>query len=74
MRLDFHPRVGHLPGGGAVEVLARDGDPNRFRLPEVMIHTRCCNFSFSGLKTAARKHIARVAMDSECTCTVESVN
>ena len=66
MRLDLHPRVGHLPGGGAVEVLARDGNPMRFKLPDILTHSRCCNFSFSGLKTAAKKHIARVAGDSEC--------
>lgn len=66
LRLETHPEVAHLAGGAAVEKLAERGDPDRFKLPQVMTASRCCNFSFAGLKTAARVHIARVASDSEC--------
>ncbi len=45
------------PGGPALERLARDGDPARFTLPRMLLGRKGCDFSFSGLKTAA----ARVA-------------
>jgi N6-L-threonylcarbamoyladenine synthase len=41
------------PGGPALAALAEDGDPRRYDLPRPMIH-RGLDFSFSGLKTAAR--------------------
>jgi N6-L-threonylcarbamoyladenine synthase len=41
------------PGGPALAALADRGDPMRFDLPRPMIH-RGLDFSFSGLKTAAR--------------------
>ncbi len=42
------------PGGPAVEAAARSGDPTRFALPRPLAGERQANFSFSGLKTAAR--------------------
>lgn len=36
LHLESHPEVGHLPGGAAIEVLARRGDPQRHYLPHVM--------------------------------------
>jgi N6-L-threonylcarbamoyladenine synthase len=45
------------PGGPALEKLAEGGDPARFSLPRALLGRRDCDFSFSGLKTAA----ARVA-------------
>ena len=65
LRLDTHPEVAGLAGGAAIEKLAERGDPNRFKLPYVMSRSRCCNFSFAGLKTAARRHIARVTNESK---------
>ncbi len=41
------------PGGPALAALAEDGDPARFEFPRPMLH-RGLDFSFSGLKTAAR--------------------
>lgn len=41
------------PGGPALEACARDGDPERFRLPRARVGHKDCDFSFSGLKTAA---------------------
>jgi N6-L-threonylcarbamoyladenine synthase len=45
------------PGGPAVEREAAMGDPNRFPLPRPLIGQSHCNFSFSGLKTAVRRHV-----------------
>lgn len=45
------------PGGPAVEQYAHKGDPSRFDLPRPLFHRPDCDFSFSGLKTAVRKHI-----------------
>lgn len=40
------------PGGPEVSLLAEAGDPERYRLPRPMLHSKDLNFSFSGLKTA----------------------
>jgi N6-L-threonylcarbamoyladenine synthase len=40
------------PGGPALEVLARDGDPDAFPMPVAMSRDPGLDFSFSGLKTA----------------------
>ena len=45
--------LGH-PGGPAVERIARDGDPKRFRFPKPLLREERLDFSFSGLKTAVR--------------------
>lgn len=46
------------PGGPAIERAAlRSTDPDRFELPRPMIGRPGCDFSFSGLKTAARRHV-----------------
>jgi N6-L-threonylcarbamoyladenine synthase len=42
------------PGGPALERAAREGDPRRFTLPRPLKGRAGCEFSFSGLKTAAR--------------------
>ena len=47
------------PGGPEIEKLARDGDPNRFGLPRSMLGSE--NFSFSGLKTAVRYVLPKIA-------------
>ena len=46
--------LGH-PGGPAVERVARDGDPTRFDLPRPLLGAAHADFSFAGLKTAARR-------------------
>ncbi len=43
------------PGGPALERLARSGDPRRFDLPRPLLGRPGCDFSFSGLKTAAAR-------------------
>lgn len=46
------------PGGPHVEKAARDaGNPGRFPLPRPMVGRPGCDFSFSGLKTAVRRHV-----------------
>ena len=41
-----------MPGGPALERLARDGDPEAFEFPVAMTRDPGLDFSFSGLKTA----------------------
>lgn len=43
------------PGGPALEALATDGDPTAFELPRMLLGRKDCDFSFSGLKTAAAR-------------------
>ena len=43
------------PGGPALEACARSGDAARFTLPRALLGRKDCDFSFSGLKTAAAK-------------------
>jgi len=63
------------PGGPALEALAKQGDPARFRFPRPMTDRPGLDFSFSGLKTfalntvqahgqAARADIARAFQDA----------
>ena len=40
------------PGGRNIEIAAKDGDPNFFKLPRPMLKRKNSDFSFSGLKTA----------------------
>jgi N6-L-threonylcarbamoyladenine synthase len=47
------------PGGPEIEKRARGGDPNRFDLPRSMVRSE--NFSFSGLKTAVRYLLPKIA-------------
>ena len=47
------------PGGPALEACAKAGDATRFNLPRALLDRKDCDFSFSGLKTAA----ARIAHD-----------
>jgi N6-L-threonylcarbamoyladenine synthase len=46
-----------FPGGPAVERLAAEGDPVRFRLPRPLRDRPGCDLSLSGLKTAVRHAI-----------------
>ncbi|HEY1044695.1 MAG TPA: tRNA (adenosine(37)-N6)-threonylcarbamoyltransferase complex transferase subunit TsaD [Telluria sp.] len=40
------------PGGPAISRMAEFGDPDAYKLPRPMLHSKDFNFSFSGLKTA----------------------
>jgi N6-L-threonylcarbamoyladenine synthase len=48
------------PAGPALERLAEGGDPARFPLPRALLGRAGCDFSFSGLKTAAARLAAGV--------------
>jgi N6-L-threonylcarbamoyladenine synthase len=41
-----------FPGGPKIEVLAKKGDENYFKLPKPILKRGGCNLSFAGLKTA----------------------
>jgi N6-L-threonylcarbamoyladenine synthase len=43
------------PGGPALEKLAEGGDATAFELPRMLLGRKDCDFSFSGLKTAAAR-------------------
>lgn len=43
------------PGGPALETMAETGDGTRFDLPRALLGRKDCDFSFSGLKTAASR-------------------
>ncbi len=43
------------PGGPALEKMAETGDGSRFELPRALLGRKDCDFSFSGLKTAASR-------------------
>ena len=53
------------PGGPALEDLARRGDPARFVLPRMLLGRKDCDFSFSGLKTAAARIAEGLSADTE---------
>jgi len=53
------------PGGPALERLAEGGDAGRFPLPVALAGREGCDFSFSGLKTAAARIAERVTEESD---------
>ncbi|HFQ16019.1 MAG TPA: tRNA (adenosine(37)-N6)-threonylcarbamoyltransferase complex transferase subunit TsaD [Rhodobacteraceae bacterium] len=57
-----------MPGGPAVEAMARKGDAARFALPRPLLGSPSADFSFSGLKTALRRTAEQAAPLSEADC------
>ena len=53
------------PGGPALERLAEGGDAGRFPLPRMLLGRKDCDFSFSGLKTAAARIAESLTSDAE---------
>jgi N6-L-threonylcarbamoyladenine synthase len=53
------------PGGPALEKLAEGGDPERFPLPRALLGRKDCDFSFSGLKTAAARIAETLTTEGE---------
>ena len=41
-----------FPGGPQIEILAKKGNPNKFKLPKPILNKGGCNLSYAGLKTA----------------------
>ena len=52
------------PGGPEIDRWAREGDPTRFDLPRSMLGSGDFAFSFSGLKTAVRYLLPKLALDT----------
>ncbi len=57
-KIAAHLGLGY-PGGPALERAAQGGDPSRYGLPRMLSGRKGCDFSFSGLKTAAARIIER---------------
>ena len=53
------------PGGPALEAMAASGDGSRFDLPRALLGRKDCDFSFSGLKTAASRLAQTCATDQD---------
>ncbi len=53
------------PAGPALERLAAGGDPARFALPRALLGRAGCDFSFSGLKTAAARMAEGLTTDED---------
>jgi N6-L-threonylcarbamoyladenine synthase len=53
------------PAGPALERLAQGGDPARFPLPRALLGRKDCDFSFSGLKTAAARLAAGLTDETD---------
>ena len=53
------------PGGPALEKLAAGGDAARFPLPRALLGRDGCDFSFSGLKTAAARVAETLTTETE---------
>jgi len=53
------------PGGPVIERLGKDGDPHAFPFAVPRTKDRSLDFSFSGLKTAALKHIRERGLAKE---------
>ncbi|MDP1872700.1 MAG: tRNA (adenosine(37)-N6)-threonylcarbamoyltransferase complex transferase subunit TsaD [Phenylobacterium sp.] len=53
------------PGGPALEKLAIGGDPDRYALPRARLGHKDCDFSFSGLKTAAARIAEGLTTEAE---------
>lgn len=53
------------PGGPALEELAEGGDATAFQLPRMLLGRKDCDFSFSGLKTAAARLAEGVTTETQ---------
>ena len=53
------------PGGPALEAMAEGGDAARFTLPRMLLGRKDCDFSFSGLKTAAARLAETLSTQAE---------
>ena len=54
-----------FPGGPQIEVFAKKGDPNKYKLPKPIFNKGGCNLSFAGLKTAILKISKEIKTDQD---------
>ncbi|XP_041366368.1 probable tRNA N6-adenosine threonylcarbamoyltransferase, mitochondrial isoform X2 [Gigantopelta aegis] len=57
LKLKNLPQFAEVPGGVAIETLAKLGNPKAFAFPHVLTQTPNCHFSFAGIKFAAKRLI-----------------
>ena len=50
------------PGGAVIEKTAAGGNPDAFNFPRPLINQKNSNFSFSGIKTAARTFLSKIEL------------
>jgi N6-L-threonylcarbamoyladenine synthase len=62
------------PGGPAISRLAEFGDPEAYKLPRPMLHSKDFNFSFSGLKTAVLTVVKNHGSDIANVCEQDKAN
>ena len=54
-----------FPGGPKIEILAKNGNPDKFELPKPIINKGGCNFSFAGLKTAVLRNSKNIKSEQD---------
>ncbi len=54
-----------FPGGPQIEILAKNGNPNKYNLPKPIFNKGGCNLSFAGLKTAILKIAKNIKTEKE---------
>ena len=54
-----------FPGGPQIEVLAKKGNPNIYKLPKPIFNKGGCNLSFAGLKTAVLRIAKEIKTNQE---------
>lgn len=64
LRLRNLPEYEWKSGGQAIELAAKESkNPSRFEFPLPLARHQSCEFSFSGLKNTAKRHIAKVELE-----------
>ena len=54
-----------FPGGPQIEILAKKGNPEKYKLPKPIYNKGGCNLSFAGLKTAILKISKNIKTEQE---------
>ena len=54
-----------FPGGPQIEIFAKKGDQNKYKLPKPIFNKGGCNLSFAGLKTAILKISKQIKTEQE---------
>ena len=54
-----------FPGGPQIEIFAKKGDQNKYKLPKPIFNKGGCNLSFAGLKTATLKISKQIKTEQE---------
>ena len=54
-----------FPGGPKIEILEKNGNPDKFELPKPIINKGGCNFSFAGLKTAVLRNSKNIKSEQD---------